>query len=224
MNRAVDERILPEPLVRSDNGRRFTRLGAVLASFYFKTEGVYVAHFRRQVVLQIVDQIRSRVARLEAIYNVSRELPTEAWRIDVRGVTTGAVRVDLGFFVHEATSRMEEIERAGELISSDREVMGGAPVFTGTRIPIDPIVASLNKGIERARILKAYPSLTDGHLDAAKVYTDVHPRRGRPSKSSIGAPSWKVKSSRRVEGTGKKSLDERHDHIGPANEHRDKKA
>jgi hypothetical protein len=28
MNRAVDEHILPEPLIRSGNGRRFARLGA----------------------------------------------------------------------------------------------------------------------------------------------------------------------------------------------------
>ncbi len=40
MNRAVDEHILLEPLIRSGNGRRFAPLGAALASFYFTSEDV----------------------------------------------------------------------------------------------------------------------------------------------------------------------------------------
>jgi hypothetical protein len=53
MNRAVDERILPDPLIRSNNGRRFAPLGAALASFYFTSEDVYAATLRRKVVKEL---------------------------------------------------------------------------------------------------------------------------------------------------------------------------
>jgi hypothetical protein len=47
-------------------------------------------------------------------------------------------------------------------------------------------------------ILGAYRFLTDEHLEAAQVYSGVHPRRGRPTKASAAPPSWKIKSSRHV--------------------------
>jgi hypothetical protein len=55
-----DEHILPEPLIRSGNGRRFARLGAALASFYFTSEGVYTATLRRKVVEEVTVMLRAR--------------------------------------------------------------------------------------------------------------------------------------------------------------------
>ena len=60
MNRAVDEHILPEPLIRSGNGRRFARLGAALAGFYFTSEDVYTAPLRRKVVEEMTARLRVR--------------------------------------------------------------------------------------------------------------------------------------------------------------------
>ncbi len=60
MNRAVDEHILPEPLIRSGNGRRFARLGDALAGFYFTSEDVYTAPLRRKVVEEMTARLRVR--------------------------------------------------------------------------------------------------------------------------------------------------------------------
>ena len=106
--------------------------------------------------------------------------------------------MDVSTFVSEARRHIAEIEDALELISVDPDVMGGTPVFAGTRVPVEPVLASVKEGIERKRIERAYPFLTDKHLEAAKVYVSVHPRRGRPSKAASALPSWKIKSSRRV--------------------------
>ena len=200
MNRAVDEHILPGSLIRSDNGRRFARLAAALASFYFKTEDVYVSTLRRRVVLELTDRIRRRTGELEAILTLHSDLLGDInWRIDVRPEAFDAVvSVDVGTFVFEAKRRVEEIDRAQELITADPDVMGGLPVFAGTRVPIETVLASLNKGLDRKRLFELYPALTDEHIEAAKVYMDVHPRRGRPSKASRAPTSWKIKSSRRV--------------------------
>ena len=93
---------------------------------------------------------------------------------------------------------MKAIERAQKLITVDPGILGGAPVFAGTRVPVDTVTASLKKGIDRKRILGSYPFLTDEHLEAARVYSEVYPRRGRPTKSSTAPPSWKIRSSSHV--------------------------
>ena len=198
MNRAVDEHILPEPLIRSGNGRRFARLGAALASFYFTSEDVYAATLRRKVVEEVSAMLRAR-RDMESILALRSEFLRDIdWRINVSGVSIGIVSVDIGSFVSNAISRMKEIETAQKLITVDPEILGGTPVFVGTRVPIDTVVASLKKGIDRERILGAYSTLTDEHLEAARVYSEVYPRRGRPTKSSTAPPSWKIKSSRHV--------------------------
>jgi uncharacterized protein (DUF433 family) len=194
MNRAVDERILPESLIESGDGRRFARLGAALAGFYFKTEDIYVAPFRRRVLREIVVRLERLDADLQALYALKAELSASAWQLEIN-----SIRVDLARFVDEATRRVKEIDRAESLISADPGIMSGMPVFAGTRVPVEIVTASLNKGIDGARILKAYPSLTPEHLEAAKVHAEVHPKRGRPNKALSAKSSWKVKSGRRVD-------------------------
>jgi len=198
MNRAVDEHILPEPLFRSDNGRRFARLGAALASFYFTSEDVYTATLRRKVVEEVSAILRLRKDMDSILALRSEFLKDFDWRINVSGVSLGVVSVDIGSFVSKAMGRMRAIERARKLITVDPEILGGTPVFVGTRVPVDTVAASLKKGIDRKRILGAYPSLTDECLDAARAYGEVYPRRGRTTKSLNAPPSWKIQSSVQV--------------------------
>ncbi|HEV7136926.1 MAG TPA: DUF433 domain-containing protein, partial [Steroidobacteraceae bacterium] len=171
----------------------FARLGAALAGFYFRTEDVYVAPFRRRILREVVAHLERLVSDLEPLYSLRAELSESAWQLEVN-----TIRVDLARFVDEATRRVKEIDRAESLVNIDRQIMGGAPVFAGTRVPVETVVASLNKGIDIGRILKAYPFLTQAHLEAAKVYAEVHPRRGRPSKSLSPLHGWKIKSGRRL--------------------------
>jgi len=193
-----DEHILSEPLIRSGNGRRFARLGAALANFYFTSEDVYAATLRRKVVEEVTAMLRVR-RDMESILALHSEFLKDIdWRINVRSVSIGVVSVDIGSFVLKAVNRMKAIERAQQFVTSDPEILGGVPVFAGTRVPVDTVMASLKKGIDRKRILRAYPFLTDEHLEAARIYSEVHPRRGRPTKTSTAPPSWKIKSSRHV--------------------------
>lgn len=60
--------------------------------------------------------------------------------------------------------------------------MGGVSVFAGTRVPIANVLGSLLEGIPLDRLKGSYPFLTEAHIQAAKVYEEVHPRRGRPRR------------------------------------------
>jgi HTH-type transcriptional regulator/antitoxin HipB len=96
--------------------------------------------------------------------------------------------------------RSPQIDRTQQLITADPDVMGGLAVFTGTRVPVETVLTSLEKGLARTRLLELFPALTDEHIEAGKLYMDVHRRRGRPSKAWRAPTSWKIKSSRRVAG------------------------
>jgi uncharacterized protein (DUF433 family) len=49
---------------------------------------------------------------------------------------------------------------ASNIVSSDPEVMGGAPVFVGTRLPVAVLFENLADGMTLNEILDAYPTLS----------------------------------------------------------------
>ena len=85
-------------------------------------------------------------------------------------------------YVCEVFARVKDVCQADALVTVSADVMGGAAVFTGTRVPLDAVLGSITAGIGMARLKASYPFLTDAHVQAARVYNQVHPRRGRPRR------------------------------------------
>jgi len=79
--------------------------------------------------------------------------------------------------------------QADALVTVSPDVMGGAAVFTGTRVPIDIVLGSIATGSSMERLRASYPFLTDAHVQAARVYEAVHPRRGRPRRLADTNPA-----------------------------------
>jgi uncharacterized protein (DUF433 family) len=69
--------------------------------------------------------------------------------------------------IRRAIAPGQEKRRAGELVQR-RGVVGGKPVFEGTRIPVTAIEPYLQRGIPDERILEAFPLLTRADLEAAR--------------------------------------------------------
>lgn len=188
LSRVVDEHILPDALFRRDDGaRRYTRFGAALASCYFRMDDVLVADVRRSLLAQLTRTVES-VRQMTEIINL-QSLPSDIdWKVDLGHF----VVVDLYSQIHEVYDRVKDVTRSQQLITIDADVSGGEPVFAGTRVPIDIVLASVDSGIDRARLKASYPFLTDAHIDAARVHQSVNPRLGRPRRLSDAHPSWKV--------------------------------
>ena len=53
-----------------------------------------------------------------------------------------------------------------ELISIDPEVLGGQPVFKGTRVPIETLFDHLEAGISLREFLDDFPTVTKGQAVA----------------------------------------------------------
>ena len=190
MNRVVDERLVPEPLFKQrGSSRLFTRLGAGFAKFYFATEDQLLAGARRQ----ILDELNVRVEGLAAKEQVLalRLLDSMSWKVERKHV-----EVDVLPFLQEAFSRVKEVDQADALVTTDPEVMGGVPVFAGTRVPVAIVLGSLATGIQLDRLKDSYPFLTEAHIQAAQVFEAVHPRRGRPRRLAVVNPELSRRATR----------------------------
>lgn len=56
------------------------------------------------------------------------------------------------------------------LVWVDTERMGGRPCFTGTRVPIDNILADIDIGTTLEELQRHWPFLTEAHIQAARDY------------------------------------------------------
>jgi uncharacterized protein (DUF433 family) len=76
-------------------------------------------------------------------------------------------------------SQEESVERAQAQaqpkVVTDPEILSGMPVFAGSRVPIDMVLACVDTGNDMARIRRAYPFVTDEQITAARAYKASHP-------------------------------------------------
>ena len=84
---------------------------------------------------------------------------------------------------------LQEAEAAVEV---RKEVLGGMPVFRGTRIPVRLIAEMLEQGATSQELLEGYPKLGARDLELAKVWAKAHPAVGRPKKAP--ADGFQLKS------------------------------
>ena len=52
------------------------------------------------------------------------------------------------------------MEAIKNIISSDKEILGGQPVFKGTRVPVESLFLHLEKGISLDEFLDDFPTVS----------------------------------------------------------------
>jgi uncharacterized protein (DUF433 family) len=92
----------------------------------------------------------------------------------------GFLRIDLREPRRELAASIRELRRARQLAISDPEIMGGEPVFRGTRVPVHLIASLLGQGSAENDLLEGYPRVTAEMLRLAPIYAAAYPLRGRP--------------------------------------------
>ena len=78
--------------------------------------------------------------------------------------------------------QLKLLARMQAMVVRDPDIMGGTPVFKGTRIPVDLVADMLAQGAAADEILEGYPTLDQEKLAIAPLYMRAFPRRGRPSR------------------------------------------
>jgi uncharacterized protein (DUF433 family) len=80
-------------------------------------------------------------------------------------------------------SRYREDKRGLKRIVSDPEIMGGEPVFEGTRVPLAHIAGIISKGAPLHEIAADYPHLSRADIHFAAIQSRKKrnpPRRPKP--------------------------------------------
>src|SRR5580658_9246468 len=114
--------------------------------------------------------------------------------IDMMAVSEGGViLIQCKSARKEVEARLRRLGEARRMVESDPEIMRGAPVYRGTRIPVQAIADMLSQGATVAEILEGYPGLTREKVELAPMYVKAFPRRGRPA-----ARPWAKRPPRRV--------------------------
>ena len=94
----------------------------------------------------------------------------------------GFLKIDLREPRRELANSLRDLRRARQLVVSNPEIMGGDPVFRGTRVPVHMIADIQAQGETEEVLLDSYPSITAEMARLASVYAAAYPLRGRPRK------------------------------------------
>jgi uncharacterized protein (DUF433 family) len=95
------------------------------------------------------------------------------------------------------------VERATQgVVVSDPEILDGAPVLRGTRVPVHDVAASVAAGIPLDRILAAYPSLDADTIAIATTYAEAYSVDGLTRSGAELANGTVIIADRRVPRRG----------------------
>ncbi len=94
----------------------------------------------------------------------------------------GLIKIDLRQPRRDLAASMRDLRRARRMVVSDPEILGGDPVFRGTRVPVHMIAELVAQGSKPAELIESYPRLTAEMIRLAPVYAAAYPLRGPKRK------------------------------------------
>ena len=94
----------------------------------------------------------------------------------------GLIKIDLREPRRALAASLRDLRRARRLAVSDPQILGGDPVFRGTRVPVHMIAELVAQGSTPAELIEGYPRLTAEMIRLAPVYAAAYPLRGRPRR------------------------------------------
>jgi uncharacterized protein (DUF433 family) len=161
VNNAIDKNLVPTTIrPRASDSIRLLNRQALLA-----------LALEQRLTNGFFPELRRRV--FEALATSSRK---------VLSLEEGLVKIDLREPRRALAASLWALRRARSLVISDPDILGGDPVFRGTRVPVHSIATLVGQGSTQAEILQGYPRLTPEMLQLAPVYAQAYPLRGRPRK------------------------------------------
>ncbi len=114
-------------------------------------EGGRLLDARALVSLSLERRLADRIAPelRRKVFDALAESPR-----NVVSLEGGLVKIDLREPRRELATSLRELRRARRLVVSDPEIMGGDPVFRGTRVPVHMIAELVAQGSTRSRVAR----------------------------------------------------------------------
>ena len=165
VHKAIDEAKLRRGVVRRRRERMLDRRAVLQLALEKELEQRISTEIRPSV----------RAGFLTAIAAADRRAD-----IEVRLGDSLVLLIEVKSIADRVDRRWQRLSRALDAIVEDPDIQAGAPTFKGTRVLVWPIVEALEQGEPEPELLKHYPALSRDKLEAARLYAEVRPRRGRP--------------------------------------------
>lgn len=176
VNNAIDKRIVkpasPAPGPRSAR-RALTAEDVLRVKLWYKVGDILTQERRERLFDAISEQPRAKTVKADDL-----------------------LIIDVGEARKQIAASIRDLEAAEATVTQDKAVMGGEPVFKGSRIPVRLIASMLADGTPAEEILEGYPKLDARQLGLAQIWVAAHPRRGRPK--SLKDRGFKLKSAKRT--------------------------
>ena len=188
IDRVIDERIVPDAMIASGSVRMIAAAACALARFYFETAATLTAATRRRIVAELGERMLALRAN------------PAGKQVDLARLTfdEGMIHVEFAGFLRDVIDARKRLAEAEKLIVSDDGILGGEPVFKGTRVPVRDVAAALAAGDKPQRVRDAYPAIDEAMLTAAPAWVRAHPARGRPPGVAAAIAGATLKSRRVV--------------------------
>lgn len=135
-----------------------------------------------QIVYLRLEAEGVRLLPLSARREVARAVVSkpEVHSIAVAGGSALVIEVEQAR--REVEQELKRLRKVQTMVVSDPEIMRGAPVFKGTRIPVELVAEMTAEGAAGEDILAGYPALRCEQVKLAPLYVAAFPRRGRPAQ------------------------------------------
>ncbi len=149
-------------------------------------------HPREVFFLRVISGLPFELSRKDRrdLYDVltKREAARGAWiRRSDRLTLKGAVEADLQIDAirRELVERLWIFRRGSRRVEVRRDVAGGEPVFSGTRIPIRHVGQLVRRGRPPAELREDFPSLTEDDFEFARLFAELGKPPGRPKRKRL---------------------------------------
>jgi uncharacterized protein (DUF433 family) len=161
VHNAIDKKVV-EPAQREGSGRRVLTVDDLLRlKLWYGVGNALTAERRKRLFDAIAEKPAARTVRADDL-----------------------LIVDVAEARRQIVSRARDLDEAEAAVHSVKgrytAIMGGEPVFKGTRIPVRMVAAMLDQDTDEDEILEGYPSLTRRLLELSRIWAAAHPSRGRP--------------------------------------------
>jgi len=136
---------------------------------------------KSQVLYLVLEAKGLRVLPLATRRKIAKAIERDP-SVDTMAISKESViLIQLSWVRKEVLAGLHRLAEAERMVDTDPELMHGAPVYRGTRIPVHAIADMLSQGATVDGILEGYPALTREKVMLAPFYVKAFPRRGRPS-------------------------------------------
>lgn len=223
VNRAIDERILPESTYALGRGRGVSAPACTMLAFYYRAADRLTAEERVSTIRAVAPDLYGRWAECaqHSALNVRgsviifaknlRSLEFGEWRASTRPqsseeacsirswlIDRSYLTIDMAPFVETTYGRYRALSEAKDMVVSSPEILGGLPVIRNTRVPVYDVAASVAAGESTERILEAYPTIDEEKINLASLYATANPPRGRPRPGRPEPDKTSPRRSRKV--------------------------